>query len=147
MQFIGDIRFIKMPYKDLELRKLKHKEYSKKHYEKNTKQIKQRVKDYKIIEKTKWYLFKETLKCTNCGFSHKAAMDFHHEDPSTKIDSVHRLINSGKFAMAYEEMKKCIVLCSNCHRIHHHDERLNKKRKQKKKSLLSKKSNSDDKHP
>ena len=117
----------KMPYKDAELKKAKHKEYSRKHYENNRETIKQQTKTTKAIEKAKWYIFKATLKCTKCGFSHVACMDFHHEDPSTKIDSVHRLISSGQFALAQEEMKKCIVLCANCHRIHHHEERVKKK--------------------
>jgi len=121
-----------MPYKDESVRKKKHKEYSRKHYEANKVKIQAKTKSTKAKEKAKWYLFKATLKCTNCGFSHVAAMDFHHEDPSTKIDSVHRLINNGQFTLAYEEMKKCIVLCANCHRIHHHDERTHKKKKRKK---------------
>lgn len=126
-----------MPYKDPEIKKLKHKEYSQRYYEKNKEQTKKNVRAIKLREKTKWYSFKATLKCTNCGFSHKAAMDFHHEDPSTKIDSVHRLINNGQYKKAYEEMKKCIVLCSNCHRIHHHEERLHKKLRAKKKQAMS----------
>lgn len=116
-----------MPYKDKEVKKAKHKEYSRKHYEQNREEIKLKTKTVKAVEKAKWYIFKATLKCTNCGFSHVACMDFHHEDPTTKIDSVHRLINSGQFALAQEEMKKCIVLCANCHRIHHHEDRLKKK--------------------
>ena len=76
----------------------------------------------------KWYAYKATIKCVNCGFSHIACMDFHHEDPTTKLDSVHRLVNNGQFALAQEEIKKCIVLCANCHRIHHHEERIKKKR-------------------
>jgi hypothetical protein len=116
-----------MPYKDPEIKKAKHKEYSRKNYLANQTEIKQKTKTTKSIEKAKWYLFKATLKCVDCGFGHVAAMDFHHEDPSTKIDSVHRLVNSGKFALAQEEMKKCVVLCANCHRIRHYEERLKKK--------------------
>lgn len=117
-----------MPYKDPKVKKEKHAEYSRKHYLANQTEIKQKTKTVKAIEKAKWYIFKATLKCTNCGFSHVACMDFHHEDPTTKIDSVHRLINNGQFDLAQEEMKKCIVLCANCHRIHHHEERLKKKK-------------------
>jgi len=121
-----------MPYKDANVRKLKHAEYSRKHYENNRTVIIQKTKLVKAKERRKWYAFKSTLKCVNCGFFHIAALDFHHQDPSTKEGSVHTYISSGKFAKAYEELKKCIVLCANCHRIHHHEARLHKKKKAKK---------------
>ena len=128
-----------MPYKDVNVKKLKHAEYSRKHYEKNRTQIGVKTKENKAREKAKWYTFKSTLKCANCGFSHIASMDFHHEDPSTKDGNVHEFVSNGQFAKAYEEIKKCIVLCANCHRIHHHEIRVGKKKilkgiKKKKKS-------------
>jgi len=122
-----------MPYKDANVKKLKHAEYSRKHYEKNGVAIRKKTKETKAKERAKWYIYKSTLKCTNCGFFHVAALDFHHEDPSTKEGSVHTYISSGQFAKAYRELKKCIVLCANCHRIHHHEERLKKKKKKTKK--------------
>ena len=112
-----------MPYKDPETRKKKHKEYSRKHYEANTEATKRRTKEVKLQQKEEWFTFKGTLKCTKCGFSHIAALDFHHEDPTTKLGNVHRFVSNGQFAKAYEEIKKCIVLCANCHRIHHHEEK------------------------
>jgi hypothetical protein len=114
-----------MPYKNAELKKAKHKEYSRKHYEENRERIKQQTKDSKAQQKEEWYAFKSTLKCTKCGFNHIAAMDFHHEDPTTKEGNVHDYISNGQFAKAYKEIKKCIVLCANCHRIHHAEERKN----------------------
>ena len=117
-----------MPYKDPKVKKAKHAEYSREHYLKNRADTRQRTKDIKAKEKAKWYLFKSTLKCTHCGFGHVATMDFHHEDPSTKEGSVHQFISNGQFAKAYEEIKKCIVLCANCHRVHHYDERAKKKK-------------------
>lgn len=114
-----------MPYKDPAVRKAKHKEYSRKHYEANTERTIRRTKETKAKEKEAWFIFKGTLKCTKCGFSHIAALDFHHKDPTTKLDSVHRFISNGQFAKAYEEIKKCVVLCANCHRIHHHEEKKN----------------------
>lgn len=116
-----------MPYKDPKVKKVKHKEYSAKHYLKTQSETKQRTKDIKAVLKKEWYAFKATLKCAHCGFSHIAALDFHHEDPSTKTESVHRLISNGQYVKAYEEIKKCIVLCANCHRIHHHEDRIKKK--------------------
>ena len=129
-----------MPYKDESVRKLKHAEYSRKHYKNNKEKVKAKTKGVRAKEKAKWQTHKATLKCTNCGFDNPAALDFHHEDPSTKHDSVWRLVNNGRFAAAYEEMKKCIVLCANCHRIHHHEDRLHKKkiRKDKKKKKKNK---------
>jgi len=114
-----------MPYKDESVRKSKHKVYSHEHYLKNKdKQIKANS-EYKKKRRQEWHAFKCTLKCTKCGFSHPAAMDFHHEDPNLKEGNIHRYIANGQFKKAEEELKKCIVLCANCHRIHHYEERKN----------------------
>jgi len=114
-----------MPYKDESVRKSKHKEYSRKHYLKNQEELIEKAADKKKRFKEEWYAFKGTLKCTKCGFSHIAALDFHHEDPSKKEGNIHRFVSNGQFKKVYEEIKKCIVLCANCHRIHHAEERKN----------------------
>jgi len=114
-----------MPYKDESVRKSKHKEYSRKnyevHYEKRRAELSARRRELK----QEWVTYKATLKCAHCGFNHIAALDFHHEDPSEKEYSVNRLVSNGQYKKAYEEIKKCIVLCANCHRIHHHSEKKN----------------------
>ena len=112
-----------MPYKDPEVRKRKNKEYSRKHYEGNYAQRREQLNARRKELKKEWDVFKSTLKCTKCGFNHIAALDFHHEDPATKLGNVHRFVSNGQFAKAYEEIKKCIVLCANCHRIHHYNEK------------------------
>lgn len=111
-----------MPYKDPSVRKNKHKEYSRAHYLANRgKTLIANAKTRKDA-KDKWIAFKCTLMCTKCGFMHPAALDFHHTDPALKDGNIHRFVSNGQFAKAYEEIKKCIVLCANCHRIHHHEE-------------------------
>jgi len=112
-----------MPYKDPEVRKRKHAEYSREHYVQNQDAIKLRNKGTRKKRREDWVEFKSGLKCTNCNFSHPAALDFHHEDPSTKTDNVYKLASNGQYKKAHEEIKKCIVLCANCHRIHHYDEK------------------------
>ena len=112
-----------MPYKDPAVRKRKNAAYSAAHYQKNKAATIRRTKAVKAREKEEWFAFKSRLSCTKCGFNHIAALDFHHEDPTTKEGNVHRFVSNGQFARAYEEIKKCIVLCANCHRIHHHEEK------------------------
>lgn len=111
-----------MPYKDLEVRKAYHKERSRKHYLENQEEIKQRNSVTRKKGREKWHAFKCTLKCTNCGFNHPAALDFHHTDPNTKTGNVYAFAAAGQYKKAHEEVKKCIVLCANCHRIHHYEE-------------------------
>jgi hypothetical protein len=89
----------------------------------NQEETRQRLSENKARLKAEWDTFKRTLKCTKCGFNHTAALDFHHEDPRTKEHNVNRLISNKQFKKAYEEIKKCIVLCANCHRIHHYEEK------------------------
>ena len=112
-----------MPYKDESVRKSKHKEYSHSHYLKNKEATKLRTKQRNIKNKEEWDKYKATLSCTKCGFNHPAALDFHHEDPSEKEYAISKLISNKRFKTAVEEVKKCIVLCANCHRIHHWNEK------------------------
>jgi hypothetical protein len=112
-----------MPYKDPEVRKAYHKEKSRKHYEKNRDELLGKATTRRKLLREKWHIFKLTLKCTTCGFAHPAALDFHHEDPSKKEAHIHRLLQNGLSSKLKKELEKCIVLCSNCHRIHHYNER------------------------
>ena len=52
-----------------------------------------------------------------CGYDkHPGVLDFHHIDPSTKSFGV----SSGGFSRSWTsietEIKKCILVCANCHR-------------------------------
>lgn len=111
-----------MPFKDPEERKRRQRGYSAKFYSNNKALSQQRTKDSSRVRKRKWDAFKASLSCTACGVKHPAVIDFHHVDPSTKTAAVHTFIQDGRFAAAYEEVKKCVALCANCHRIHHYNE-------------------------
>ncbi len=57
--------------------------------------------------------------CTNCGYDEKPqALEFHHANSESKIFNVSDY-PPGKvnWEEAKNEIKKCQVLCSNCHRI------------------------------
>jgi hypothetical protein len=61
-------------------------------------------------------------KCIDCEKSYPPfVMDFHHRDPEDKLFTV----NAGtrNKTKAFEEVKKCDLLCSNCHRTRTHKQR------------------------
>ncbi len=58
--------------------------------------------------------------CHDCGKRyHPAVYDFHHLNPSDKDFNIgHR--KSLKFSQELkDELDKCVLLCSNCHRVRH----------------------------
>jgi hypothetical protein len=62
--------------------------------------------------------------CVECGFADVRALEFHHRDRTEKVAAVGAMVNSNQPVGAIlEEIEKCDVLCSNCHRIHHAKER------------------------
>lgn len=63
---------------------------------------------------------KSSLGCSTCPENDFRCLDFHHIDPETKLASVSNLVVR-KFSAEKidEEIKKCIVLCANCHRKQH----------------------------
>ena len=67
---------------------------------------------------------KSWSKCAKCGEDRGYLLDYHHIDPSQKFDNIARMAsNSYKLSTVYEEIKKCVCLCSNCHREFHYFEK------------------------
>lgn len=62
-------------------------------------------------------------KCVICGYDKcVSALDFHHVDPKTKSFSLASARGSIKnWKTLVEEVKKCVILCANCHREVHAD--------------------------
>ena len=113
-----------MPIKDPTKRKEKQREYAAKYYINNREKVMAAVRLVNNRQKEKWAKFKASLSCAECGFTHSAALDFHHIDPATKIAGVQSLVQNRRYSAAYREVGKCTVLCANCHRLHHHNERV-----------------------
>jgi hypothetical protein len=66
------------------------------------------------------YVVSLKLSCSECGESHPATLDFHHLFANTKEANVADMIGSGfSKKRIIEEINKCVVLCSNCHRKLH----------------------------
>ena len=59
--------------------------------------------------------------CSNCDYNKCfEALEFHHPDPKTKEISIGTGSTKWKSPLKIEkEIKKCIVLCANCHREIH----------------------------
>jgi 5-methylcytosine-specific restriction endonuclease McrA len=55
--------------------------------------------------------------CFCCGYrDHPAALDFDHIDPKKKSCQIAQMASHSREVLM-REIKKCIVLCANCHRI------------------------------
>jgi hypothetical protein len=61
--------------------------------------------------------------CPNCGEGHSSALCFHHLPEYEKKFNISQFRNAGVTEEELqEEINKCIVICSNCHRkIHSED--------------------------
>jgi hypothetical protein len=90
------------------------------HYKKNKKRYLEKAKKWNK-EKRDWFQgLKEDLECSECGEDHPACIEFHHRDPRKKDFTVANFKNLGySKARILKEIKKCNVLCANCHRKKH----------------------------
>ena len=64
------------------------------------------------------HLYKEKSGCTDCRnhFPHYV-LEFDHLPGMKKIDVVYRVLKNYGEEMAWKEVAKCEVVCSNCHKI------------------------------
>ena len=103
-----------MAWKDKE----KQREAIRKHYYANRDYYIQ--KTYKKRETLRQWVYelKNKTPCTDCKITYPSYVtDFDHiESKGIKLGTVSGLINSGSFRQVQEEISKCEIVCSNCHR-------------------------------
>ena len=107
----------RIPYnkpKNKNYRNIVDKEYYKKNKERLYHQKKERLK------RKKAELVKIIGgKCCICGYNKcNAALEFHHK--GNKENSLAKMIRDISKQKALKEIKKCILVCANCHREIHH---------------------------
>ena len=94
-----------------------------KHYQENKDVMKQKAIAHNIVATQSLYKhiseYKANLGCCNCKENDPACLDLHHLDSETKEGNVSDLVKKGNKNKVLEEIKKCIVICANCHRKHH----------------------------
>lgn len=69
------------------------------------------------------FLVSLKISCCRCGENHPACLDFHHRDPATKDVNISQVAGNISLKRLREEVQKCEVICSNCHRKLHWDEK------------------------
>jgi hypothetical protein len=93
------------------------KGYAHNHYVANKAAYLDRAKNYKkqikaIVDDLK------SQPCQDCKHTYPPiCMDFDHRDPMQKKHLVSVLTNQGRIKALREEVAKCDLVCSNCHRI------------------------------
>jgi len=109
-----------------ELHKKTQRQYNKTWHQNN----KDKRRKYNLATKLKLKQYiidiKSVQGCKLCGFSHPAALDFHHRDPMGKEFAVAVAIRNGYGLNKIKtEIAKCDLICANCHRILHWNEKQN----------------------
>jgi hypothetical protein len=81
-----------------------------------------RVVDRVVGRRVRLRQFLDQIKleggCVVCGYkSHPAALDFDHLPGTKKVATIAKLFSGLKEELLLEEIKKCEVVCANCHRV------------------------------
>lgn len=93
--------------------------YQRWYYKNREEEIERSKRQKKRLRE--WYFeLKKDYGCSECGESHPACIDFHHEGEKEKSVSemIHLMFSKDKIL---DEIDRCVPLCSNCHRKHHSD--------------------------
>jgi predicted HNH restriction endonuclease len=58
--------------------------------------------------------------CQVCKFDeYEGALEFHHVDPATKDDKLSKMTRSKLSKEIIDEINKCVLVCSVCHKMIH----------------------------
>lgn len=104
-----------MPYTDIAKRRECHKRYylrNKALYKQKNERRRKDLIDFVISLKQK--------PCMDCGAQYPHyVMDFDHRDRKTKLATINSMINFHSYSKEkiLDEIKKCDLVCANCHRI------------------------------
>ena len=92
-------------------------EYHREYYHRNKRIAQERVRS-RLLELKEWFReLKRDFSCELCGEDDFRTLDFHHTNPEGKEFSVSTMVHDGYSRKRIEEeIRKCLVLCANCHR-------------------------------
>jgi len=100
-----------MPYKDKTLQAAYKKRWEQENREVRRQKADQRKDEYKKKIDT----LKSTTPCKDCnGYYPAWVMQFDHIE-NNKIKGISELIANKQFKLCDEEIKKCELVCANCH--------------------------------
>lgn len=113
-----------MPWKDKE----KQREAIRRHYYANRQYYIDKAYKKRDILRRWVYDLKNKTPCTDCGIQYPYYVtDFDHVgEKGVKKNIISKLINSGSTKQVKEEIAKCELVCSNCHRIRTYNRRTDK---------------------
>jgi len=109
-----------MPYKNSE----KQKESQRNHYLNNKEAYHLRTNKHKKLKRAWLNGIKTDLGCAKCEEKRTPCLEFHHTEARKGNQElrISYLVRSWSRERILEEIKKCIVLCRNCHALEHWDE-------------------------
>ena len=109
-----------MPFVDPEKRRLYNRKWNQAFYRENKKSEIARVAKRKQALRNWLDEYKTGLACEMCGEKHIACLDFHHRSSMKKelTDGNIKGMGWGR-ERVLNEIKKCMVICANCHRKIH----------------------------
>jgi hypothetical protein len=97
------------------------KSRSKKYYSENREHhirvISKRNKKKRIEDMCKVHRILKINGCIDCGNNDPRVLDFDHKDDSDKKGNLSEMIGKYSWKTIENEINKCDVRCSNCHRI------------------------------
>jgi hypothetical protein len=80
--------------------------------------VRERTNRKRTELKRKIWKVKEDSGCIDCGEKYPHWMlDFDHKPGEVKIDSPTKILHMYSWEKAIIEIKKCDIVCANCHRI------------------------------
>ncbi len=97
--------------------------YAAEHYLKYGDQYRERANGYRLMVRQEFrenmikYLKDKT--CIMCDESDMRTFEFDHLDPATKLFNISQAVRQGyRWPAVVMEIKKCRILCANCHKKH-----------------------------
>ena len=97
-------------------------EKTRQYYYNNKEKMQSQSIAWKKTQRDKINEIKNSCICLKCKENRNWLLDFHHIDP-TKKDFQISQGEGYRWEKVQEEIDKCVVLCSNCHRDFHYQEK------------------------
>lgn len=90
--------------------------YKQEHYAKNKQKYVDQAAARKRLLKNEINAIKN-VPCMDCGVKYPPyVMDFDHRPDEKKLGNIAHMINNNQKSKIFAEIKKCDIVCSNCHR-------------------------------